>query len=89
MAPAARARVPPARRASYAERSRAAYPDNPVIWLIDPDFIQYTYDEQTDPLTMAELGSVATEIVCTVKEAMPNAVIALNGQRRRRLFQRR
>jgi len=63
---------------SYAQRSRAAYPDKPVIWLIDPDFIQYTYDEQTNPLSMAELGSLATEIVCTVKAAMPNAVIALN-----------
>jgi len=63
---------------SYAERSRAAYPSKPVIWIIDPDFIQYTYEEQTDPLSMSELGSLASDIVCTVREAMPNALIALN-----------
>jgi hypothetical protein len=63
---------------SYAERSREAFPDRPVVWLIDPDFIQYTYDEQSSPLSYAELGDLATDIICTVKAAMPNAVIALN-----------
>ncbi len=63
---------------SYAERSHTAFPSKPVIWIIDPDFIQYTYDEQANPLTMQELGDLASDIVCTVREAMPNALIALN-----------
>lgn len=49
----------------------------PFIWLIDPDFIQYTYEEQTQPLTMTELASLANDIIDTVKNRMPNAVISM------------
>jgi hypothetical protein len=62
---------------SYARRSYQAYPNKPVIWLIEPDFIQYTSSDQNNPLSMGELGSLATDIVCAIKSNMPNAVIAL------------
>jgi hypothetical protein len=62
---------------SYARRSYQATSSKPVVWLIEPDFIQYTGSEQNSPLSMGELGSLATDIVCAIKSNMPNAVIAL------------
>jgi hypothetical protein len=51
--------------------------EQPFIWLIEPDFIQYTYEEQTDPLTMPELAQLANDIINTIKNQMPNAIISL------------
>lgn len=62
---------------SYAQRSYQAYPSKPVIWLVEPDFLQYTSNTQSSPLSMTELGQLATDIVCAIKSNMPNAVIAL------------
>jgi hypothetical protein len=65
----------------YADYARQAYQANtakPVIWLLEGDFIQYTYDDQTDPFDMAELGSLAADISCAIRGAQPNAVVALN-----------
>jgi hypothetical protein len=64
---------------SYARRSYAAYPNNPVIWVVEPDLVQYvTSDSQTNPLSWSELGSLITDIFCAIKSEMPNAVIAPN-----------
>ncbi len=49
----------------------------PIIWLIEPDFIQYTYPEQTSPFTRQEIADLASEIIRVVRARMPNAVISL------------
>jgi len=48
-----------------------------IIWLIEPDFIQYTYTGQTNPFTRQEVADLASQIIDTVKARLPNAVISL------------
>lgn len=64
--------------ADYARRSYAVMPDRPVLWIIEPDFSQYAEPSQSNPLSMPELGQLASDIICAIKSNMPNAVIALN-----------
>jgi len=64
--------------ANYARLTQAASPNKGVVWLLEGDFIQYTYADQMSPLTMAELGTLTTDIVCAIKAAQPSAVVALN-----------
>ena len=66
------------RYADYARQTYQANTAKPVVWLLEGDFIQYTYDDQTEPFSMSELGSLAADIVCAIRGAEPNAVIALN-----------
>ncbi len=63
---------------SYARRSYAVAANRPVIWIVEPDFSQYAEPGQQNPLSMAELGQLASDIICAIKGNMPNAVIALN-----------
>lgn len=63
---------------SYAQRSYAAYPNRPVIWVIEPDLSQYAEGQSGNPLSMADLGGYTADIICAIKTNMPNAVIALN-----------
>jgi hypothetical protein len=49
----------------------------PIIWLIEPDFIQYTYATQTNPFTRQEIADLASQIIDTVKARLPNAIISL------------
>jgi hypothetical protein len=63
---------------SYAARSYAASPNRPVVWILEPDFSQYAEGSQQNPLSMTELGQLASDIACAIKSNMPNAVIALN-----------
>jgi hypothetical protein len=62
----------------YARRTYQASPDKPVVWLLEGDFVQYTYDEQNNALSMQELGDLARDITCAIKSNMPNAVVAMN-----------
>jgi hypothetical protein len=64
--------------ASYAKQSAAVWPDKPLVWLLEGDFVQYTRESQTNPLTMAELGELARDITCAIKGNMPKAVVAIN-----------
>jgi hypothetical protein len=64
--------------ASYADKTFAVSPDKPVAWLLEGDFVQYTYDEQSEPFSMAELGALAQDIVCAIKAGQPNALVAIN-----------
>jgi hypothetical protein len=64
--------------ANYARQTAAASPNKGAVWLLEGDFIQYTYAEQTSALTMAELGSLTLDIVCAIKSNEPNAAVALN-----------
>jgi hypothetical protein len=51
--------------------------EKPIIWLIEPDFIQYTYEEQTNPFSKEEVAILAEDIIDTVKAVLPNALISL------------
>lgn len=62
----------------YAERSAAVWPDAPLVWLIEGDFVQYTAPSQTDPLSMSELAALASDITHVIKSRMRHAVVALN-----------
>lgn len=64
--------------ADYAQQAYQTNPNKPVAWLLEGDFVQYTYEEQTNRLTMAELGAFASDIVCAIKGAAPNALVAIN-----------
>jgi hypothetical protein len=64
--------------ANYARLTNGASPNKGVVWLLEGDFIQYTYADQTSPLSMAELGALTNDIVCAIKTNEPNAIVALN-----------
>ena len=64
--------------ASYAKQSARVWPTKPLVWLLEGDFVQYTYKEQKGALSMAELAELARDISCAIKGNMPNAVVALN-----------
>lgn len=63
---------------NYSELTYQASPSKGVLWLLEGDFIQYTYDEQSNPLSMQELGALTEEIVCAIKTNAPNATVAVN-----------
>jgi hypothetical protein len=64
--------------ANYAKMTRDAWPTKPLLWLLEPDFIQYTGKSQKNPLTLSELGQLARDIICAIKSNMPNASVAVN-----------
>ena len=64
--------------ANYARMSYEANRDKPVVWLLEGDFIQYTYEEQTEGLSIQELSQLATDIICAIKSNAPNAVVSVN-----------
>jgi hypothetical protein len=64
--------------ANYARMSYEANPERGVLWLLEGDFVQYTYDDQSDPLSMQELGALAADIICAIKSNAPNALVAIN-----------
>lgn len=66
------------RYANYAQKAYQANPNKPVVWLLEGDFVQYTYAEQSNPLSLAELGALAGDITCAIKGAAPNALVAVN-----------
>jgi hypothetical protein len=66
---------------AYGEYARVVYarsPSKPVIWWLEGDFIQYSYSDQSNPLSYAELGSLARDITCAIKSNEPNAIVAMN-----------
>ncbi len=66
---------------AYGEYARVVYqrsPNKPVIWWLEGDFIQYSYEDQQNPLSYAELGQLARDITCAIKTNQPNAVVAMN-----------
>lgn len=55
----------------------------PVVWLMEPDFFQYTeassyWGTMAQPLSQAEAGALMTDMVGKIKAALPNAVISLD-----------
>ncbi len=64
--------------ANYAKMTHQVWPTRPLLWLLEPDFIQYTGKSQKNPLTLSELGQLASDIICAIKTNMPNAAVAIN-----------
>jgi hypothetical protein len=64
--------------ANYAKMTHQVWPTKPLLWLLEPDFIQYTGKSQKNPLTLTELGQLASDITCAIKSNMPNASVAIN-----------
>jgi hypothetical protein len=64
--------------ANYAKLTYQASPNKGVLWLLEGDFIQYTNRTQTNALTMAELGQLASDIVCAIKSNEPNAAVGVD-----------
>jgi len=62
----------------YAKQTAQAWPDKPIVWLLEGDFVQYTSDTQKEPLTLDELAGLGQDIACAIKSEMPNAVVAIN-----------
>jgi len=64
--------------ANYAKMTHQVWPTKPLLWLLEPDFIQYTGKSQKNPLSLTELGQLAGDIICAIKSNMPNASVAIN-----------
>jgi len=64
--------------ANYAKMTHQAWPTKPMLWLLEPDFIQYTGKSQKNALSLTELGQLASDIICAIKTNMPNAAVAIN-----------
>ena len=62
----------------YAAKSYAAAPNKSVYWLLEGDFHQYTVQDQTNPLSLQELGQLASDIIDAIKKNAPNAKVAIN-----------
>jgi hypothetical protein len=50
----------------------------PIIWLMEPDFYQYSGQSQTQAYTFAEAGQIMARLVATVKKNLPNAVFSMD-----------
>jgi hypothetical protein len=64
--------------ADYAKQSYAVWPTKPLVWLLEGDFVQFTYDSQPNALSMTEVAQLAADITCAIKGNMPNAVVGIN-----------
>ena len=50
----------------------------PIVFEMEPDYYQYTYDSQTDPMTPSEAGSIMSQFVGAIRESLPNAVFSMD-----------
>jgi len=62
----------------YATKTHAAWPDKPLVWMLEGDFVQYADAAQKNALSFAELAALAGDITCAIKGNMPNAVVAID-----------
>lgn len=50
----------------------------PMIWALEPDFIQYTEGSQSNPLSMADGKKLLSDIIDVIQSKMPNAWISMD-----------
>jgi hypothetical protein len=62
----------------YAQKTAAAWPTKPLVWLLEGDFVQLTDSAQSSPMTYADIGKLAADITHAIKSNMPNAVVAID-----------
>ncbi|NLE88129.1 MAG: hypothetical protein GX607_17225 [Myxococcales bacterium] len=64
---------------SYAEGYRDCYgTSRPIIFAMEPDWYQYTYNDQTAPLSTAEAASFMKQFVDAIREHLPNAAFSMD-----------
>ena len=64
---------------SYAQGFAQCYgTTRPIIFMMEPDFYQYTVETQSQPWTAAEAGKIMTQFVMAIKKHLPNAVFSLD-----------
>jgi hypothetical protein len=64
--------------AQYAKIVNTKSPNKASIWLLEGDFVQYTYANQSNPLTYTEEGTLIRDIANAIKTNAPKAIIAVN-----------
>ena len=50
----------------------------PIVFLMEPDFYQYTASTQNDPWTPAEAGQFMSQFVGALRESLPNAIFSMD-----------
>jgi hypothetical protein len=64
---------------SYAQGFASCYgTTKPIIFEMEPDWYQYTYTDQTQPMTAAQAGTIMGQFVDAVKQVLPNAIFSLD-----------
>jgi hypothetical protein len=51
----------------------------PIVFVMEPDFYQYTISDQSMPWTAAEAGQLMTEFVTALKSSLPNARFSIDA----------
>lgn len=64
---------------SYAQGYAGCYgTERPIVFEMEPDYYQYTYDSQTDPMSPAEAGQIMGQFVEAIRKHLPNALFSLD-----------
>jgi hypothetical protein len=64
---------------SYAQGFAGCYgTTHPILFLMEPDFYQYTVSNQTQPWQPARAGQIMSQFVSAVKKHLPNAVFSMD-----------
>ncbi len=64
---------------SYAQGYAACYgTTRPIVFEMEPDWYQYTYDSQTERMSPSEAGSIMSQFVNVIREHLPNAVFSMD-----------
>ncbi len=50
----------------------------PIIFMMEPDYFQYTISNQSQPWTPAQAGMIMTQFVMAIKKHLPNAVFSMD-----------
>jgi hypothetical protein len=64
---------------SYAQGYANCYgTTRPIVFEMEPDWYQYTYSNQTSPMTAAEAGSIMSQFVGVLRQYLPNATFSMD-----------
>jgi hypothetical protein len=64
---------------SYAQGYASCYgTSKPIVFEMEPDWYQYTYSSQTNPMTTAESASIMGQFVAAIKQYLPNARVSMD-----------
>jgi hypothetical protein len=63
----------------YAQGFAACYgTTRPIIFMMEPDFYQYTVNTQSQPWSAADAGKIMSRFVNAIKKHLPNAVFSMD-----------
>jgi hypothetical protein len=64
---------------SYAKGYAGCYgTTRPIIFMMEPDFFQYTISNQSNPWSPAQAGQIMSQFVNAIKKHLPNAVFSMD-----------